>query len=341
MADNIVENDNSHEENPPTAMGKSQNTESASSQYGSNNYFLQQNTALSQSQEPWTVLWYWLSAQYYQQYCYQLYSYAHYWQTVASQAVYQGALQPQSSYSQPGLNNQGYEAARIGQHPQRNENNEQINHGVGLLQGMAAPWLFPGQQTVTTACEVYIAPISKRVYAELLDFVFLYLTKVLVLSIFYDDLERYNKLQYMLITNDAASLKVIEELLIQALVYRLMVFAYEVFFLMGGLGGSVGGATPGKYLMGLSAIASDSVTTILTDAEGKKVRIMPGGNLGFWRSFTRALVKNCSMTFLFPVFLTVLFFQHNRTIYDVISNSTIVVNSSTRPRPQANQHRQF
>ena len=52
---------------------------------------------------------------------------------------------------------------------------------------------------------------------------------------------------------------------------------------MGGLGGSVGGATPGKYLMGLSAIASDSVTTILTDAEGKKVRIMPGGNLGFWR----------------------------------------------------------
>ena len=32
----------------------------------------------------------------------------------------------------------------------------------------------------------------------------------------------------MLITNDAASLKVIEELLIQALVYRLMVFAYEV-----------------------------------------------------------------------------------------------------------------
>lgn len=52
---------------------------------------------------------------------------------------------------------------------------------------------------------------------------------------------------------------------------------------MGGLSGSVGGATPGKYLMGLSAIASDSVTTIVTDVEGEKVRIMPGGNLGFWR----------------------------------------------------------
>lgn len=158
MADNIVENGNSHEENPPTAMGKSQNTESVSSQYGSTNYFLQQNTALSQSQEPWTVLWYWISAQYYQQYCYQLYSYAHYWQTVASQSVYQGALQPQSSYSQSGLNYQGSEAARIGQHPQRNANNEPINHGVGLQQGMAVPWLFPGQQTVTTGNLLIVNP---------------------------------------------------------------------------------------------------------------------------------------------------------------------------------------
>lgn len=60
----------------------------------------------------------------------------------------------------------------------------------------------------------------------------------------------------------------------------------------------------------------------------------------FVRSFIRALVKNFSMTFLFPVFLTVLFFQHNRTIYDVISNSTVVVTGAGRLRQQANQHRQ-
>lgn len=163
---------------------------------------------------------------------------------------------------------------------------------------------------------------------------------MLVLSIYYDDLERYNELQYMLITDDAASLKVIEELLVQALVYRLMVFAFEVLFLMGGLNGSIGGATPGKYLMGLSAVASDSITTVSIDAAGEKVRIVPGGNLGFWRAFLRALVKNFSMTFLFPVFLTVLFFQHNRTIYDVISNSTIVITSTTQQRPQGNQNGQ-
>ena len=43
-----------------------------------------------------------------------------------------------------------------------------------------------------------------------------------------DDLERYNQLQYTLITDENASLNDIEELLMQALVYRLIVFAYEV-----------------------------------------------------------------------------------------------------------------
>ena len=52
---------------------------------------------------------------------------------------------------------------------------------------------------------------------------------------------------------------------------------------MGGLHGSVGGATPGKYLMGLSVVATDHITTVAADPAGDKVRIVPGGNLGFWR----------------------------------------------------------
>ena len=57
----------------------------------------------------------------------------------------------------------------------------------------------------------------------------------------------------------------------------------KVFFLMGGLHGSIGGATPGKYFMGLSAVATDHITTVATDVDGERVRIVPGGNLGFWR----------------------------------------------------------
>lgn len=266
----------------------------------------------------------------------------YYWQTVATQQFYQGTFQSPSGYSHSGSLSPGSQVAYSGQQNTTNDNRRlpQPNNGVGLVPGLAVPWAFPGQQPVTTVCEVVIAPISKRVYAELLDFVFLYLTKVLVFSIFYDDLDRYDELQYMLLTDDTASLKVIEELLIQALVYRLMVFAYEVLFLMGGLHGSIGGATPGKYLMGLSAVATDHITTVATDPDGERVRIIPGGNLGFWRSFLRALVKNFSMTFLFPVFLTILYFEHNRTIYDVIANSTVVVTVAARPRQQGNQHRQ-
>ena len=55
------------------------------------------------------------------------------------------------------------------------------------------------------------------------------------------------------------------------------------------------------------------------------------------RSFLRALLKNFSMTFLFPVFLTVLFFEHSRTAYDVIANSTVVVTSAAPLRQQGNQ----
>ena len=45
-----------------------------------------------------------------------------------------------------------------------------------------------------------------------------------------DDLEKYNQLQYTLISDDEEqlSIKDIQVLLVQALVYRLMVFAFEV-----------------------------------------------------------------------------------------------------------------
>ena len=58
---------------------------------------------------------------------------------------------------------------------------------------------------------------------------------------------------------------------------------YKVFFLMGGLHGSVGGATPGKYLMGLSVVSTDHISLVVAAPAGERVRIEPGGNLGFWR----------------------------------------------------------
>lgn len=101
----------------------------------------QQNALYSGSQEPWNVLMYWMSAQYYQQYYYQFSSYMYYWQTMASNSIYQGAFQPQSNFPQSGLHQQGSQSALRGQQPQNN---------AGLLPGRVTPWVFQGQRAVRT-----------------------------------------------------------------------------------------------------------------------------------------------------------------------------------------------
>lgn len=41
-------------------------------------------------------------------------------------------------------------------------------------------------------------------------------------------------------------------------------------------------------------------------------------------STVRALNKNFSIAFLFPVFISLLFFQHNRTVYDIVAGTIVV-----------------
>lgn len=162
MADNQGER-GSPKRQPPN-QGLPQNTSSQTGHHenlSSSVSFNQQNTAFSQTQEPWSVLWYWMSAQYYQQYYYQLCSYMYYWQTIASHPMYQGASQPQSGYYQPGSASQGSQAAYGGQQLRQtaaNANNQPPpNNGVGIFPGLAVPWAFPGQQPVTTGNLFYIA----------------------------------------------------------------------------------------------------------------------------------------------------------------------------------------
>ena len=148
----------------PADQGLPQNTSLQTGQHGnlsSSVSFNHQNTPFYQRQEPWSVLWYWMSAQYYQQYYYQLCSYMYYWQTVASHPMYQGASQSQSGYFQSGLASRGSQAAYGGQQPRQttaNANNRlPPNNGVGIFPGLAVPWAFPGQQSVTTGTLFYVA----------------------------------------------------------------------------------------------------------------------------------------------------------------------------------------
>lgn len=110
--------------------------------------FSQQNAPLSRSQEPWNVLLHWMSAQYYQQYYYYLTSYMYYWQTIASNSMYQGAFQAQSSFLQSGVQSQGTQAGLGGQQPPNNQQNPP--QGGGLWIAQAAPWVLQGRQPVRT-----------------------------------------------------------------------------------------------------------------------------------------------------------------------------------------------
>lgn len=100
-----------------------------------------------------------------------------------------------------------------------------------------------------------------------------------------------------------------------ALVYRVLVCVYETICIWG-----AGGATPGKFLLGLRVVTCDTSTLVRPN----RVLVVPASNVSLSASAVRALNKNFSIAFLFPVFITLLFFQHNRTVYDIVAGTIVV-----------------
>jgi len=57
-----------------------------------------------------------------------------------------------------------------------------------------------------------------------------------------------------------------------------------MFFLVGGFYGDLGGATPGKHIVGLAVMAADQVDLLENNlVDGEKVRLVPAENPGWWR----------------------------------------------------------
>uniref|UniRef100_A0A8C2RIJ2 RDD domain-containing protein n=1 Tax=Capra hircus TaxID=9925 RepID=A0A8C2RIJ2_CAPHI len=48
------------------------------------------------------------------------------------------------------------------------------------------------------------------------------------------------------------------------------------------------------------------------------------------KSTIRALIKNFSIASFFPAFITLLFFQHNRTAYDIVAGTIVVKRNGVR-----------
>ncbi|XP_039976911.1 protein FAM8A1 [Xiphias gladius] len=160
----------------------------------------------------------------------------------------------------------------------------------------------------------------QRFLAETVDFFILFCVKAtIVLWIMHlsgmKDIARFITHFIVEEIDENTSMEDLQRMMAVALVYRVLVCVYEIICIWGG-----GGATPGKFLLGLRVVTCDTSTLVRPN----RVFVVPASNVSLSASAVRALNKNFSIAFLFPVFITLLFFQHNRTVYDIVAGTIVV-----------------
>lgn len=124
------------------------------------------------------------------------------------------------------------------------------------------------------------------------------------------------------------------ELIVLELATKVMVCVYEALWTAEGQG-NMGGATPGKLIMGLRILHVETVVILdpipppnmhLQNLNNQvRALIYPARNPGWRRAFGRAFIKN--MTVLFPVVFPLNFlflFRNNRMGYDLICKCIVV-----------------
>uniref|UniRef100_H3DK86 Family with sequence similarity 8 member A1a n=1 Tax=Tetraodon nigroviridis TaxID=99883 RepID=H3DK86_TETNG len=160
----------------------------------------------------------------------------------------------------------------------------------------------------------------QRVLAETVDFFILFCVKAtVVLWVMHlsgmKDIAKFITHFVVEEIDENTSLEDLQKMMVVALAYRVLVCVYERSASWG-----AGGATPGKFLLGLRVVTCDTSTLVRPN----RVLVVPASSVSLSASTVRALNKNFSIAFLFPVFITLLFFQHNRTVYDVVAGTIVV-----------------
>lgn len=160
----------------------------------------------------------------------------------------------------------------------------------------------------------------QRFMAETVDFFILFCVKAtIVLCIMHmsgmKDIAKFITNFIVEEIDENTSMEDLQKMMAVALVYRVVVCVYETICIW-----TAGGATPGKFLLGLQVVMCDTTTMVRPN----RVLVVPATNVSFSASAVRALNKNFSIAFLFPVFITLLFFQHNRTVYDIVAGTIVV-----------------
>jgi len=194
--------------------------------------------------------------------------------------------------------------------------------------------------------EFSIPPLWKRIVAEIIDFFILFILKLVVTYIAVDwfsliDVDRYD-ISFLTSATGAASKADLDfqsavdftsDFVLLESIHRLVVCIFEALCLHRGFGGRRGGATPGKYIMGLRVVSCFQIAGM---AEPGRVQVSPAKDIGLMGATIRAVLKNAAMAFFVPVFFT---FIYNRTVYDIMSKSIVIEDPNRRRRrPQQHQH---
>lgn len=203
----------------------------------------------------------------------------------------------------------------------------------------AAPYL-QGQHHHTSARagerEYLIPPLWKRFAAEFIDFFILFLLKLVVTFVAIDffeiiDLDKYD---FNIIKEELLDFKLAfemtSEIILLEIIHRFVVCFFEALCLHRGTV-SQGGATPGKSMLGLKVVSC----TRVEDLRNGCVIVRPANDIGFGWALLRSFIKNFSLAFFFPVCFTMLVFQHNRSVYDLLCRCIVVEDRHT-PRPHLN-----
>uniref|UniRef100_A0A3P9M932 Family with sequence similarity 8 member A1b n=1 Tax=Oryzias latipes TaxID=8090 RepID=A0A3P9M932_ORYLA len=173
----------------------------------------------------------------------------------------------------------------------------------------------------------YLIPSPlQRLMAEMVDFFILFFIKAtIIISIMHlsgiKDVSKFAMHFIVEEIDEDTSMEELQKMMLVALVYRILVCFYEIVCIWG-----AGGATPGKFLIGLRVVTCDSSIMV----QPNRVLVVPATNVSLSASTVRALNKNFSIAFFFPAFITLLFFQHNRTVYDMVAGTIVVKRSRIR-----------
>lgn len=208
-------------------------------------------------------------------------------------------------------------------------NNNNNNNNVPLLRATLVQASDPNV--------FVIPPMWKRIVAEVLDFLILFVLKIMITFIAVDafdlvDLENYDlPVAFDLLNLDPDNLKLdynfavqlTQEILLLELVHRMVVCVFEALCTHRGPLGMPGGATPGKMIMGLKVVKCTHILPLGLN----RVQITPASDLGFGWALVRSVLKNFSLAFFFPVCFSLMFLPYSRTLYCIMSRSIVVENN--------------